>query len=69
MSNQQVNQNQSFYSDWNRESVGPRWLVEERDACGVGLIAAQNGRASHDLLAKALHALSCMEHRGGALRR
>ena len=60
-----MNQNRSIYSGLNRESIGPRWLVEERDACGVGLIADQNGRASHDLLAKALHALTCMEHRGG----
>jgi glutamate synthase (ferredoxin) len=40
-------------------------LVEERDACGVGFIADQYGRASHDLVLKALTAASCMEHRGG----
>ena len=45
--------------------AGPPWLVEERDACGVGFIADQQGRASHDLVAKALVALTCMEHRGG----
>jgi glutamate synthase (ferredoxin) len=45
--------------------AGPPWLVEERDACGVGLIVDQQGRASHDLVAKALAALTCMEHRGG----
>jgi glutamate synthase (ferredoxin) len=44
---------------------GQRWLVEERDACGVGFIADQQSRASHDLVEKALAALSCMEHRGG----
>ncbi|MEM8603165.1 MAG: glutamate synthase large subunit, partial [Cyanobacteria bacterium P01_H01_bin.121] len=44
---------------------GQRWLVEERDACGVGLIADQKGRPSHDLVSKALVALGCMEHRGG----
>ena len=60
-----MNRNQSVYPELNRESIGPRWLVEERDACGVGLIADQHGRASHDLVAKALHALTCMEHRGG----
>ena len=60
-----MNQNLSVYPGLNRESIGPRWLVEERDACGVGLIADQQGRASHDLLAKALQALACMEHRGG----
>ncbi|WP_326498316.1 glutamate synthase large subunit [Leptolyngbya sp. GGD] len=45
--------------------AGQRWLVEERDACGVGFIVDQQGRASHDLMSKALIALSCMEHRGG----
>ncbi|MCS6812138.1 MAG: glutamate synthase large subunit [Cyanobacteria bacterium] len=44
---------------------GQRWLVEERDACGVGFLADQQGRASHDLVAKALVALGCLEHRGG----
>ncbi|MEM6424847.1 MAG: glutamate synthase central domain-containing protein, partial [Cyanobacteria bacterium P01_D01_bin.128] len=47
-------------ADW-----GPRWLVEERDACGVGFVADRQGRASHDLVEKALTALGCMEHRGG----
>ncbi|PSB67880.1 hypothetical protein C7B61_03800, partial [filamentous cyanobacterium CCP1] len=45
--------------------AGQRWLVEERDACGVGVIADLYGRASHDLVAKALAAATCMEHRGG----
>ncbi len=45
--------------------AGQRWLVEERDACGVGFIADSQGRDSHDLVQKALVALSCMEHRGG----
>lgn len=44
---------------------GQRWLVEERDGCGVGFIADQQGRKSHDLIQKALLALGCMEHRGG----
>jgi glutamate synthase (ferredoxin) len=44
---------------------GQPWLVEERDACGVGFIADQQGRSSHDLVAKTLAALGCMEHRGG----
>ncbi|WP_219729932.1 glutamate synthase large subunit [Sodalinema gerasimenkoae] len=44
---------------------GQRWLVEERDACGVGFIAAQNGQGNHDIVSKALAALSCLEHRGG----
>ncbi|MFE4107056.1 hypothetical protein, partial [Almyronema epifaneia] len=46
-------------------SWGPRWLVEERDACGVGFVADQYGRASHGLIKQALTALDCMEHRGG----
>lgn len=44
---------------------GQRWLVEERDACGVGFIVHQQAQASHDLIEKALVALTCMEHRGG----
>nr|WP_088894532.1 glutamate synthase large subunit [Leptolyngbya ohadii] len=45
--------------------AGQRWLVEERDACGVGFIADQQGRKSHELVQKTLGALTCMEHRGG----
>ncbi|MGQ9837986.1 MAG: glutamate synthase large subunit [Cyanobacteriota bacterium] len=41
------------------------WHFQERDACGVGFLVDQQGRASHDLLQKALTALTCMEHRGG----
>jgi len=48
------------WSNW-----GPKSLVEERDACGVGFLADQQNRASHDLVTKALAALDCMEHRGG----
>lgn len=44
---------------------GQPWLVEERDACGVGFIAYQDNRQSHKLVQQALKALSCMEHRGG----
>ncbi len=47
------------------EPLGPSWLVEERDACGVGFIADQQGRASHQLIKDTLNALTCMEHRGG----
>jgi glutamate synthase (ferredoxin) len=45
--------------------AGQRWLVEERDACGVGFIADQQGNQSHALIRQALTALNCMEHRGG----
>ncbi|AFZ35834.1 Glutamate synthase (ferredoxin) [Stanieria cyanosphaera PCC 7437] len=44
---------------------GQRWLVEERDACGVGFIAYCDSRATHKLIEQALRALGCMEHRGG----
>ncbi len=43
---------------------GQRWLVEERDACGVGFIAYQDNRKSHKLIEQALIALGCLEHRG-----
>lgn len=44
---------------------GQKWLVEERDACGVGFIAYSDGKNSHDIINMALSALNCMEHRGG----
>ncbi len=49
----------------NNGYEGQRWLVEERDACGVGFIADRQGRASHELVEKALIAVTCLEHRGG----
>ncbi len=36
----------------------------EKSACGVGFIASRNNHSSHENLLKALHALSCVEHRG-----
>ena len=45
--------------------AGQPWLVEERDACGVGFIVDRLGRASHDLVEKSLAAATCLEHRGG----
>ncbi len=53
------------FQDRSNGYAGQRWLVEERDACGVGFIADQKGRDSHDLIEKALAALTCLEHRGG----
>jgi glutamate synthase (ferredoxin) len=55
-----------------RESIreGPRCLVKERDACGVGFVAdlaaAKRGEkfGSRLVMDKALEGLSCMEHRG-----
>ncbi|MGB3509170.1 MAG: glutamate synthase-related protein [Microcoleaceae cyanobacterium] len=50
----------------NKETYnGQRWLVEERDACGVGFIAHPSGKKSHEIISKALPALTCLEHRGG----
>nr|YP_009393473.1 glutamate synthase [Bostrychia simpliciuscula]ARW62035.1 glutamate synthase [Bostrychia simpliciuscula] len=40
-------------------------LFCERDACGVGFITKINSKPSHDIILRALHALNCMEHRGG----
>ena len=61
------NVHQSQLSDKlaNKPFQGQRWLVEERDACGVGFIAYQDGRQSNKLVQQALKALGCMEHRGG----
>ncbi|EFN57991.1 hypothetical protein CHLNCDRAFT_142154 [Chlorella variabilis] len=39
-------------------------LLEELDACGVGLIASLKNEYKHDIVEKALVALGCMEHRG-----
>lgn len=46
---------------------GPAWLVEERDACGVGFIANPKGRVDHKVVERGLTALGCMEHRGACL--
>src|SRR5580704_18010626 len=35
------------------------------DACGIGGIAARDGKPSHEILRKSVSALNCMEHRGG----
>jgi len=60
-----VNQDAHQQSGTAAGHAGQRWLVEERDACGVGFIADPRGGASHDLVQKALAALTCLEHRGG----
>ena len=56
-------------NDYNNSNLTPfqgqPWLVEERDACGVGFIAYQDNRKSHKLVKDALKGLACMEHRGG----
>ena len=38
--------------------------IQEKSACGVGFIASRTNSYSHENLKKALHALSCVEHRG-----
>ncbi len=40
----------------------------DRGACGIGLIANIDGRATKGLVAEALYALSCLSHRGAASR-
>lgn len=67
MGNTSVNHNRDLHSGQNSGTPypGQRWLVEERDACGVGFIANQTGVATHEIIAKALPALTCLEHRGG----
>ncbi|OUL32513.1 glutamate synthase large subunit [Nostoc sp. T09] len=68
MHNKPMNQVQKMtFSDTDsRDSYqGQRWLVEERDACGVGFIAHRQNFASHEIVDKALAALTCLEHRGG----
>lgn len=60
-----VNQSPDRKPELPSPYAGPRWLVEERDACGVGFIANRENQASHELVVKALSALSCLEHRGG----
>ncbi|MGF1675967.1 MAG: glutamate synthase-related protein [Rivularia sp. (in: cyanobacteria)] len=63
MNNQKMNQDKNItFSD---TFLGQKWLVEERDACGVGFIAHRQNRPSHEILAKGLNALTCLEHRGG----
>ena len=68
MNHQPSNQGQQItVSDTNFSDtyLGQKWLVEERDACGVGFITHRQNIASHEILDKALTALTCLEHRGG----
>lgn len=64
MGNVSLNQHDQQAYDQEAGFPGYRWLVEERDACGVGFIANQHGHASHAIIDKALGGLSCLEHRG-----
>ncbi|MCC5622437.1 glutamate synthase subunit alpha, partial [Nostoc sp. CHAB 5715] len=67
MNNKPMNQDQQITADINSRDTyqGQKWLVEERDACGVGFIAHRQNRTSHEIVEKALAALTCLEHRGG----
>ncbi len=60
-----IKQSNSTVDQRQKPFGGQRWLVEERDACGVGFIAYQDGRESNKIVTQALKALGCMEHRGG----
>jgi glutamate synthase (ferredoxin) len=57
--------NKRMHQEQTMTHQGQRWLVEERDACGVGFIAHRQNYANYDVISKALNALSCLEHRGG----
>lgn len=67
MNNKPMNQDQQITADINSRDTyqGQKWLVEERDACGVGFIAHRQNHTSHEIVEKALAALTCLEHRGG----
>lgn len=67
MNNKPMNQDQKITADINSRDTyqGQKWLVEERDACGVGFIAHRQNHTSHEIVEKALAALTCLEHRGG----
>ena len=39
---------------------------QEHDACGVGMVADLNGRASHDIVKKGITILCRLMHRGAA---
>ncbi len=55
---------QNTESPINVNYPGQPWLVEERDACGVGFIANIHREANHEIVTNALSALTCLEHRG-----
>ncbi len=67
MNNKPMNQDQNITAKINSRDTyqGQKWLVEERDACGVGFIAHRQNHTSHEIVEKALAALTCLEHRGG----
>lgn len=57
-------ENKNYLSVAEHPYPGQPWLVEERDACGVGFIADPSGKRTHKLIEQSLTALGCLEHRG-----
>ncbi len=57
--------NTRMHQEQTMTDQGQKWLVEERDACGVGFIAHRQNHAKYEVITKALAALTCLEHRGG----
>ncbi len=47
------------------DTTYPDSFSGEKDSCGVGFIAHLEGKRNNWVLAQALRALNCMEHRGG----
>src|SRR5204863_2054047 len=38
----------------------------EHDACGVGMVARLDNEPTHDVIARSISALECLEHRGAS---
>ena len=52
------------YQPYEGGAVDLNQILEERDACGVGVIASLKGERTHKCVDDSLAALGCMEHRG-----
>ena len=52
------------YQPYEGGAVDLNQILEERDACGVGVIASLKGERTHKCVDDSLSALGCMEHRG-----
>ena len=52
------------YEPYQGGAVDLNQILEERDACGVGVIASLKGERTHKCVDDSLAALGCMEHRG-----
>ena len=37
----------------------------EKDGCGVGFLVSLKNKRTNEILEEGIHALKCMEHRGG----